>query len=125
MQYSPKLKKAMEEIKDIISKYDIAATVVLHTPGYSEYLKAISPSYSCAKFEANDKVRFRCKAEDFGGDKEKRNKMLADTSNMLNLLAEVSGREIMAIMQLSEYFDKIVDAEHGNGGHSSHSQQNN
>jgi len=31
MQYSPKLKKAMEEIKAILKRDDIAGIVVLHT----------------------------------------------------------------------------------------------
>jgi hypothetical protein len=31
MQYSPKLKKAMEEIKAVLNKHDIAASVILHT----------------------------------------------------------------------------------------------
>lgn len=38
MQYNPKLKKAADEIKLILQKYDIAANVILHTPGHSEYL---------------------------------------------------------------------------------------
>lgn len=125
MQYSPKLKIAMEEIKAIITKHDIAALIVLHTPGNSEYLNSISPSYSCAKFESDEVVRFRAKASDFGGDKEKRNEKLVATSNMLNLLSETAGRQVMSLIDLSTQFDAIVDAEHGKGGHTSHSQQNN
>lgn len=49
MQYSPKLKKAMEDIKKILHENDIAGFVVLHTPGFSEYLNRVDPSYSCAK----------------------------------------------------------------------------
>lgn len=51
MQYSPKLKKAAEEIKQILQKYDIAANVILHTSGHSEYLLHITPTYSCAWLE--------------------------------------------------------------------------
>ncbi len=125
MQYSPKLKKAMEEVKEILNKYDIGALVVLHTPGHSEYLNKINPSYSCAKFESDEAVRFRAKKADFGGDVEARNKKLTDTSNMLNLLGEVGARISLSMLDLSKRFDKIVDAEHGEGGHSSHSTQNN
>lgn len=46
MQYSPKLKKAMAEIKAIADKYDIAAIVCLHTPGHGEYLLKVDPLYS-------------------------------------------------------------------------------
>jgi hypothetical protein len=68
MQYSPKLKKAMEEIKSIVKRHDIAAHVVLHTPGHSEFWFEISPSYSCAKLEG-DNVRFKAKTADFGAIK--------------------------------------------------------
>ena len=67
MQYSPKLKKAAEEIKSILKKYDIAANVVLHTPGHSEYLLEITPTYSAAWLE-NGIVRFRARASDYNGN---------------------------------------------------------
>lgn len=60
MQYSPKLKKAMEEIKRILKDHDIAASVVLHTPGHSEYYLRINPSYSCATL---NKGELRVKAK--------------------------------------------------------------
>lgn len=46
---SPKLKQAMEQIKQILQAHDIAAVVVLHTPEHSEFLMKIDPSYSVAK----------------------------------------------------------------------------
>lgn len=70
MQYSPKLKTAMERIKAILKEYDIAGAVILHSPGFSEYLIKIDASYSCAKFEA-DYLRVKAKLqEDFDGDKD-------------------------------------------------------
>jgi hypothetical protein len=53
MKYSPKLRTAMEEIKAVIKKHDIAGVVVLHTPGYGEHFIKIDPSYSCAKIVTN------------------------------------------------------------------------
>lgn len=71
MQYSPKLKNAMEEIKLIIDKYDIAACVVLHTPGFSEFLNKIDPSYSCAKIkllpDGTEGVHFKANAKELSG----------------------------------------------------------
>lgn len=124
MQYSPKLKKAMEEIKAVIKKHDIAGMVVLHTPGHSEYFIALSPSYSCAKVE-HGQVRVKAKLTDFGGDKKEWTLKVTDTSNMLNLIGEVAGRTALTIMELSKQVDKAVNAEHTGGGHSSHTEQNN
>lgn len=125
MEYSPKLKKAMQEIKAVIEKYDIAALVVLHTPGNSEYLLELSPTYSCAKFEGNN-LRIRAKlVDDFKGDKKAHKQKLTDTSNMLSSLSETGGRTILSLMDVSDKLDKIIDAEHFGGGHTSHITQNN
>lgn len=124
MQYSPKLKKAMEEIKAIIAKYDIAALVVLHAPGDSEYLNAIAPSYSCMKWNG-DELRIRAKLkEDFNGDKKKMEEKLAATSNMLRLLSEVGGKQLMSLIECSTFVDNLLDSTHTNGSHSSHTEQN-
>lgn len=124
MQYSPKLKKAAEEIKSILKKYDIAANCVLHTPGHSEYLLEITPSYSCAWLE-NNVMRFRARKADYNGNTMIRDQKIADTANMMNLLSEVMGRNFLMLTQVSEEFDKIVDADHGDTSFTSHTTQNN
>lgn len=53
MQFDPKLKVAMEEIKAVLKKHDIAGVVVLHNNdgpghGHGEYAMVLDPSYSCA-----------------------------------------------------------------------------
>ncbi len=124
MQYSPKLKKAIAEIQHILDKYDIAAFIALHTPGNSEYLNHVNPSYSCAKHEG-DTIRIKAKAADYNGDTVIRNKFLSDTTNMFHCLAEVTGKNAVMLMKLSDKLDEITDATHFGGGHSSHTQQNN
>ena len=124
MQYSPKLKKAAEEIKEILSKYDIAANVVLHTPGHSEYLLHITPTYSAAWLE-NNLVRFRAKSADYNGNVAVRNQKIADTLNMLHLLSQTAGKNALALMEVSRQFDEIVGAEHGDEGFTAHTTQNN
>jgi hypothetical protein len=125
MQYSPKLKNAMSEIKQILEKHDIAGLVVLHTEGggsqgFAEYLLRIDPSYSVAKFERPDFVRFRAKLkEDFNGNKRLMEHKLAATANMLNILSVKGGELSMGLIDLSERFDKITDAEHGKGTNTS------
>jgi hypothetical protein len=126
MQFSPKLKKAMEEIKAILKRHDIAGMVVLHTPGHSEYLNHISPTYSCAKQEG-DMIRFRAKKADFNNSAELRDQCIADTANMFNLISDVGAQNILGLLKVSEQFDKAIDAEHRDGpsGHTSHTTQNN
>lgn len=125
MQYSPKLKMAMEEIKAVLKKHDIAGSIILHTPGFGEYAKVWEPSYSCVKLEGNGQFRFRAKAEDFGGSKEKRNEVLQSTANMLSILGTLVGREALQLLELSKILDKHIGAQHDDGNHSSHDQQNN
>lgn len=125
MQYSPKLKKAMEEIKDILRKNDIAGFVTLHTPGHTEFLMELQPSYSCCRVQG-DQIRVRAKLmDDFAGNKKLWVRKVKDTSEMLHGLTDVSGQIILQIMELSDRLDKAVDAEHNDRGFTSHSTQNN
>jgi len=124
MQYSPKLKKAAEEIKQILHKYDIAANVILHAPGHSEYLLHITPTYSCAWIE-NDMVRFRARKADYNGNTMIRDKKIADTLNMLRLLSDTAGQNALALLNVADQYDKIIGADHEDGEHTSHITQNN
>lgn len=125
MEYSPKLKTAMERIKAILKEYDIAASVILHTPGFSEYLIKVDASYSCAKFEG-DFLRVKAKLqEDFNGDKAAWNKKVEDTVNMITHFADVSGQNSLNMFQLIEVLKKKIDIENKPGNHSSHTTQNN
>lgn len=124
MQYSPKLKKAIAEIEEVIAKHDIAAVVVLHTPGHSEFIIRISPSYSCATVDG-DKLRIRAKLTEFNGDKKALEKTVTNTSNMLNVLANTMGKTSLTLLDVSEHLDKHVGAMHTDGGESFHTTQNN
>lgn len=124
MQYSPKLKNAAEEIKLILKKYDIAANIILHTPGFTEYLLHITPEYSCAWLE-NDQVRFRAKKEDYNGSRAIRNKKIADTTNMFRLLAHTAAQNALSLITVADHFDKVTGADHGEDNHTSNTQQNN
>lgn len=126
MQYSPKLKRAAEQIRKILKDNDIAGFVALHTPGNAEYINELTPSYSALKWTPQtNRMDVLGKVIHYGGDKTKRDKRLADTANMLTLLAEVSGNQILGIMELSDLVQKTWDIEHGPSSHSSDQQQNN
>lgn len=124
MQYSPKLKIAMDEIKSVLKKHDIAGFVVIHTPGFSEYLNEISPSYSCAKIEATQ-LRFKVKAAEVGGP-EKAKQIATDTLNMITHFATIGGKNIMMYMDAEKMLKERLGGEDlPCGGHTSHDQQNN
>jgi len=125
MQYHPKLKKAMAQIKDILIENDIAGVVILHTPGFSEFLNHLTPSYSCVKYSGGDVMQIRAKKEDFNGDAEKRNQVLCDTSNMFYNLSTIATETAYNLSGVSEKLDAILKAEHYGDGYSSHTDQNN
>ena len=124
MQYSPKLKKAMAQIKTILDENDIAGSVVLHTPGFAEYLIKVDPTYACTKVEG-DMVRIKAKLVDFNGDKEAWSKKITDTVNMLECLAESNGRNALNIYSVLDELNKKLDIESGTSSHTSHTTQNN
>lgn len=125
MQYHPKLKMAMNEIMGILSRHDLAAIIVLNTPGHTEFLMKIDPSYSCAKVEG-DILRVKAKIqEDFGGDVRAWEKKVSETSGMLHGLSEVGGKLILNLCEVSDMVDKKIGAEHIGGGFTSHTTQNN
>ncbi len=117
----------MQEIKEILLKHDIAGVIVLHTPGHSEYLSHLTPSYSCAKLEGreNELIRFRAKAQDFGMNYELRNQKIKDTCNMMRHLSERTGLLSLGLIDASELIDKHAGAEHGPGYGSSQTAQDN
>lgn len=123
MQYSPKLKKAMEEIKKIIKENDIAAFVVLHDErGFSEYLNAVSPSYSCAIVQ-EDGVRFRLKGSEVGKD---RAKVIAEgTYNMVTHFADMIGKHALMYIDAQKLLKEKWGGEEFGSGETSHDQQNN
>lgn len=116
MQYSPRLKKAMDEIKQVLGRYDIAGSVVLHTPGFSEYLNHINTSYSCAKLESGG-IRVRSKG--------RTRQDLSDTVNMITHFGEVSAMVALQFLELKDELAKHMDIDETNGNHTSHTDQNN
>lgn len=121
MQYSPKLKNAAAEINEILKKYDIAAMVVLHTPGFSEYLFNVTPSYTCCKMDQNG-MRIKTNPDD---PKEKKEKEVNDTFNMLYHFSDVGGMLVgnsnAALNLLKEKFDWWAE----DGNHTTNIDQNN
>jgi hypothetical protein len=129
MQYSPKLKKAMEEMKAIYKKYDIGGFTILHTAdnghSFSEFLNVLDPSYSCIILNPNGEVRFRSKLADYNGDKAAWRRKTEDSLNLLQSVSEVGGRVVLPLMELTSKLEKDLNAENRPGGFTSHDTQNN
>lgn len=85
LQYSPKLRAALEEIKAVCKKHDIAGAFVLHEPGFAEYGLAFEPSYSLCKLISNG-YKIEITPETCAGDKMKLNKAVAQTANMVMMM---------------------------------------
>lgn len=125
MQYDPKLKIVIEEIKAIMVKHDCAGVCIVHgKKGFSEYLQYVTPSYSCAKIE-NGKFTIKGQLKHFNNDKVKQQASHVATSNMLAHFSEVLGRLAMNYVYLKDIADKLFGSEHDTPGHQSHDTQNN
>ena len=123
MQYSPKLKAAIEKIKAIIKENDIAGYVVLHEPGFSEYIFELSPSYSAAVTDPDGQLRVRIKTAEIGAAKAKQK--ATDTVNMFHCLARCVGPAAMHFIDMDKMLTEKYTPDHFGPGHSSHNQQNN
>jgi hypothetical protein len=119
MEYSPRLKRVMAEIRAIIDREDLAASVVIHEFGFSEFHLKLTPSYSIAKLENGNQLIFKASLKDFNGNKQLRDYKVAATANMLTIMAETLGTTALNIIQVSEAFDEKFKIEHGKGGFTS------
>lgn len=125
MQYSPKLKKVAAELKAILDRENIAGIVILHEPGFIEYVLKIDPPYSCASFDGTQ-LRIRAKlVEDFNGDKAAWTLKTNDTVNMVVGLGRQLEEMAGSFRQLKHLLDQKLKIEIFPGDHTGHTQQNN
>ena len=127
MQYSPKLKKAMEKIKEVLDKYDIAALVCLHTPGFHEYLNKVNPKYSALSFKGDgESFEIKGHSKHYFGNKEMRDQKLSDTKNMIEHFCTFAGSEFLMYDEINKKMEETYGKwDSTDDGHTSHSQQNN
>jgi len=124
---SQKLKAAAEEIKAIIRKHDIAALVALHTPnldgihgtpGQSEYIIEITPSYSAVKWNDDGTgITILGHRKHYEGDTKVRDQKLRDTINMLTMLSGSMGPMVIRVIDLCEQAEVVWDTEHTDSRH--------
>lgn len=113
----------MEGIKAILQREDIAAFVVLNDgEGFSEYLNAVSPSYSCASVQESG-IRFRLKGSEVG--KERAQKIAEGTFNMVTHFADMIGKHALMYIEAQKFLKEKWGGDEFPGNESSHEQQNN
>ena len=111
LPYSPKLRKAMAEIKEVLDKYDIVGLVVLHEPSHGEFLLKINPSYSCISFQT-DGIRINTKPFD---SKESKSDAVKNTCNMTSSLFEMISKQVDNLKQVDDFLTETFDAKHTTG----------
>lgn len=101
----PKLKAAMEDIKEVLTKHDIAGMVIIQSPTHAEWLNHISPSWSCAQLEATEDggllIRVRALAKDYPTP-EAHQETVASTAGMIISFSECARK-------LADNMDKVAD----------------
>jgi len=123
LNYSPKLKTAMEEIKEIMNKHDIGGIVIIHTPGFGEHYTKINPSYSALELKQREGILMKGRNnEKFKGDSKKHLKAIENSLNLLKIICDLAGRTILPLINASEMLDKYYDASHDKGKHSGHDE---
>ena len=106
----PKLKMAMEEIKRILVKYDIAAQITLVSPTHSEFLYHVLTSWSVVVWN-EDSIRFKSKRADFKNKKEQ-NYKTNSTVHMLLQIRDIAGQTFMILDKIKTQLDKHMKIEH-------------
>lgn len=102
----------MEEIKAILKKHDIAATLILADGhGFSEYLNMLETSWSGAVIETDpakgEGIRVRIQEKELG--KEKAYEIANATYNMLHHFTNSLANHAMVYMDLMEVIEKKVE----------------
>lgn len=118
--YSSKLKEAMARINVILKEGEIAGYIVLHEPGFSEYLLAIEPSWSVLSVIGEEGIRLRSKLEDYGGDKDRQRREIEATTNLLRHLADLLPMHAQVFEALHAKVAEIMHVEHTPGTHTPH-----
>ena len=112
----------MEEIKAILTKHDIAGFVILHTPGFSEYVNQVTPGYSCAVPHPGG-LSFKLNSSEVSNEAFRH--IANATFNMITAFAEVTAMHALLYMDAERLLKEKLEGEQFPGGHTSHDQQNN
>lgn len=108
----PTLQQAMEEIKAILRKHDVAAVVLLSSPKHMEFLYGLTPTWSCAKLEPHpdggEAIRIRSSRDEYVSEDAQR-QCLEYTIGMFmgffSLLKQAEDQMLNITALLGQHFD--------------------
>lgn len=110
-----KLQTAMDEIKSVLKKHDIAAYVLLSSETHMEYLREFSPTWSCVRIEEIDAdnwgIRIRSQRADFQS-LEAQKKCLESSVGMLFGFADVLEKEKKHLAEIIHMVGQYLNVEH-------------
>lgn len=116
---NPKLKDAMEEVKAILAKYDIAGSVTLCSGEQSEYLHWVAsphgPSWSCLLWEPQG-IRIRAKAKRDMSERYRLN----STVKMIHTMRDVLALNWGLYNDVAKLTERHLEIDHGERAHLSH-----
>jgi hypothetical protein len=112
----PILKSAMEEIKAVLKKHDIAANVILASKTHLEYLRQVETSWTALRMERDAAgravgIRFRCKQADYPTKEEWKEAMRLSICTMLGFV-EVLNSDSKALMTIIRQLPSSMNIEH-------------
>ena len=106
----PRLRKAAEEIRGILKKYDIGAIIILASQTHGEYVYELEPTWSCTRWEGPI-LRIRSKRKDYPS-LEAQKKHLEETISMIGLFHDSSEHAKAAMEQVLKLLGKSMEIEH-------------
>lgn len=108
---SQKLKNAMEEIKFILDKHDIGASVVLATENQTEFFYKVTPTWSIITHNLETgEIRVTSKREDYDSD-EDQIKSIEDSANLVFGLGVVNGVLVEHMSGITNIFNTRFDMQ--------------
>lgn len=126
MQYDPKLKIAMNEIREVLIRHGIGAVVCLHgEKQISEFMHFIDPPYSCAYWDkSKGGLRIKAKLSEYPS-REEWEKTMGATVNMLVHFRNFGERVNLIFSQVLNKLSEQVDIQEGDSGYLSQQQLDN
>lgn len=123
MQYSAKLKRVMKQLREILEKEGVGASVILHEPGFSEFMLHTSTPYSCAFIEG-DQLRIRSKRADYPSLAAQK-KVVTDTINMLQHFRDNSAFQANQLSEMIRRLDQQFEINQTGGERTSQHELDN
>lgn len=118
--------RAIDEIDEILKKYDLAAMVIVMDQSNVAMTRCIDPTWSCAWMEEQEggdgafMVRIRSKLSDYGGDKARQKAEIEATTGMfitfMNWCGDTRETMVKITAMLAKHFPEMLHSEKWTGG---------